>query len=250
MNNDNYFVIQGFMVNDLKLSGTELMTYAIIYGFSQDGESWFKGSRPYIAGCMNVSLPTVDKALKSLEKKGLIIQDTYVGKGNNVGNKYKVVLSAIDTYKESLPLKNLDGGSKESLGGSSKESLRGVVKNLEPINIDNKNNIDNIDNKKHFSAKDLIAKSDLSEPLKESLMEFVEYKKQNRKPYKELGLKKLITEVKNKQDIHGDVAVIKCIDNSIVNNYQGISWWMLEKDKAYNALMGNNESWANSWANA
>lgn len=240
MKNDNYFTVQGFMVNDLKLSGTELMTYAIIYGFSQDGESWFKGSRPYIASCMNVSLPTVDKALKGLESKGLIIHDTYASEKGYTGYKYRAVISAIG--KETLPLKNLEGGSKETLGGTPKETLGGVVKNLYPININNTNIDNNIGNKKRFSAKEAILGCELSENLKQSLTEWVDYKKQRKETYTEIGFKKLLTEVKNKQSMYGDVAIIDAIESSMMNNYKGISWWNLEKKPK-----GNNNSLANKW---
>lgn len=147
MKNDSFYVIQAFMINDLDLSGSELNVYAVIYGFSQDGESWFTGSRKYIAGCLNVSLPTVDKAIKGLADKGLIIVDHYYIESTKM-NKYKVSLSAIETYKESLR------GCKESLQGGvkilyrgSKESLQGGIKNLYTDNIDNniKDNI--VDNK-------------------------------------------------------------------------------------------------------
>ena len=30
---ENHIVIQGFMINELNLKGTELLVYAIIYGF-------------------------------------------------------------------------------------------------------------------------------------------------------------------------------------------------------------------------
>ena len=33
--NENYVVIQGWMVNELNLKGNDLMVYAIIYGFTQ-----------------------------------------------------------------------------------------------------------------------------------------------------------------------------------------------------------------------
>ena len=42
-----YIVIQDWMISDLQLKGNELLTYALIYGFSQDGESEFKGSLKY-----------------------------------------------------------------------------------------------------------------------------------------------------------------------------------------------------------
>lgn len=60
------------MVNELKLKGTELLVYAIIYGFSQDGRSRFTGTRRYLANWCNSSRYGIDKALKKLIGKGLI----------------------------------------------------------------------------------------------------------------------------------------------------------------------------------
>ena len=34
---DNYVAIQGWMITDLNLKGNDLLIYAVIYGFSQDG---------------------------------------------------------------------------------------------------------------------------------------------------------------------------------------------------------------------
>ncbi len=36
---DNYIAIQGWMVTELGLKNTELIVYALIYGFSQDRRS-------------------------------------------------------------------------------------------------------------------------------------------------------------------------------------------------------------------
>mgnify|MGYP001438009363 CR=1 FL=1 len=47
--NENYIAIQGFMVKELGLTGNELIAYALIYGFSQDDESEFRGSLNYVA---------------------------------------------------------------------------------------------------------------------------------------------------------------------------------------------------------
>lgn len=41
---ENYFQVSGWMVNNLKLQGNELMLFAIIYGFSQEENSRFTGS--------------------------------------------------------------------------------------------------------------------------------------------------------------------------------------------------------------
>lgn len=70
--NENYIHIAGWMVNDLKLKGNELLVYAIIYGFSQDGETHFTGSLKYLADWTNSTKRGVMKNLQSLTEKGYI----------------------------------------------------------------------------------------------------------------------------------------------------------------------------------
>ena len=72
--NENFIIIQGWMINRLGLSGNELLIYAAIFGFSQDGKSNFEGSRQYLAEWCNASISTVGRCLKSLIDKGLIEQ--------------------------------------------------------------------------------------------------------------------------------------------------------------------------------
>ena len=63
---NTYLVIQSWMVTDLQLSGNDLMVYAIIYGFSQDGESRFTGSLQYLADWCNATKAGIQKNLKNL----------------------------------------------------------------------------------------------------------------------------------------------------------------------------------------
>ncbi|UVX67670.1 MAG: Replication initiator protein A (RepA) N-terminus [Namikivirus ikeda] len=72
VNDNNFITIQGWMRTKLNLKGNELLVYALIYGFSQDGQSRFKGSRKYIADWCGCSLNTVDRALGSLVDKGFL----------------------------------------------------------------------------------------------------------------------------------------------------------------------------------
>jgi hypothetical protein len=72
---ENYFQVSGFMVNRLGLKGVALNVYAIIYGFSQDGETEFTGSLQYLCDfCGGVSKPTIINALKELVKKDYILK--------------------------------------------------------------------------------------------------------------------------------------------------------------------------------
>lgn len=110
---ESFITIQGWMATELKLSGNDLLVYALIYGFSQDGESEFRGSINYICGWLNCSRPTASKALSNLVEKGLISKRVKV-ENNMTFNRYKVILEGV---------KNLYGGSKETLQGGSKETL-------------------------------------------------------------------------------------------------------------------------------
>lgn len=69
----SYVVIQEFMLN-LGIKGAELTAYAVIYGFSQDGETWFTGSSSYIAKWACVDRVSMCRALKRLVEKRLIIK--------------------------------------------------------------------------------------------------------------------------------------------------------------------------------
>ena len=72
MKENTYFVVQSWMVTDLKLSGNDLIVYALIYGFSQDGESRFTGSLQYLADWCNATKSGIQKNLKNLLDAGLI----------------------------------------------------------------------------------------------------------------------------------------------------------------------------------
>ena len=138
MDNSNYIQIQGWMVKELHLKGNELLIYALIYGFSQDGQSKFTGSLSYIADWISSSKQTVINTLKSLEEKNLIVKEQEVI--NNITfNKFSVV-------------KNFDKGSQKI--------RQGVVKNFDLININNNNN--NI-KEKNIIKKEKFEKPDIEE---------------------------------------------------------------------------------------
>lgn len=73
MKDEHFFVVQGWMVNRLHLSGTELMVYAIINGFCQHGDGdGFVGGNATLMSWTGASARTIGMTLQSLEKKGLI----------------------------------------------------------------------------------------------------------------------------------------------------------------------------------
>jgi DNA-binding Lrp family transcriptional regulator len=171
MKNENYITIQGWMVNDLKLSGNELNLYALIYGFSQDGKSKFKGAMQYLSESLGISKQSLFELLKKLVKKDLIKKYESGSKGHkkcdygvNHGKIKKISGDKMipPSGQESLPLdyfavKKVDEVSQETLPPSGQESLH-------HINIHN--DLDN--NNKFTTAKAVDQKEiNLSKPKKD-----------------------------------------------------------------------------------
>ena len=94
----NYIAIADWMVTDLNLNSRELLTYAIIYGFSQDGESCFSGSLSYLAAWLNVSdRNNVRRTLNSLIDKRLIEKQTIKLNDKQTSCLYRVTSSKGET---------------------------------------------------------------------------------------------------------------------------------------------------------
>lgn len=136
----NYVVIQGWMLTRLGLKGNELLIYAVIYGFTQNGEIEFVGSMKYLADWTNSTVESVRKCIKSLIDKGYIVK-TLDGSGVNA---YKAVLSAIYPHVD----KNVDN-SNNSAERPIQQSCIGlsnkVASTIQQSCINNY--INNIDNK-------------------------------------------------------------------------------------------------------
>ena len=154
MKDNSYIVIQSFMINDLKLKGNDLLVYAIIHGFSQDGSSHFTGSLGYLAEWTNSSKQGIEKNLKNLMKKKLI------GKVEKEINKVKFCeyycLPLCNKVEQGMQQslmgmqQSLMGGMQQSLMGMQQSLMGGMqqslTNNIDIDNIDNNIDIDNIDN--------------------------------------------------------------------------------------------------------
>ena len=139
-NDDNYFLVARWMPNKLNLKGVPLEVFAIIYGFTQDGENEFTGSIQYLCDFTGASRPTVIKSLRDLVELKYLIKTEFKTNGVKF-NKYKVNLQITNEFigggKETLPgVKKFNKGSKETLPGGSKETL--------PNNITDDNILNNI----------------------------------------------------------------------------------------------------------
>lgn len=130
---DNSYVnIQAFMVNELHLSGNELIIFACIHGFSQDGVSWFTGSRAYLAGWCQTSKNTVSNNLAKLCEKGFIEKRMRIENGVTF-NDYRVSPNLGGVCKK------FDGGVQEICTGGVQEICPHTIDTNTNLNPSNKN---------------------------------------------------------------------------------------------------------------
>lgn len=93
-----YYQVSGWMTTKLGLKGLKRELYAIIYGFTQDGQNEFSGSISYLTEWLDVSPRTIINILQELADKDLII----IIKNKGLKNKYRANLE-----KLTEPMQNL-----------------------------------------------------------------------------------------------------------------------------------------------
>lgn len=100
---DNYITVPGFAIVELGLSGNELLCYSLIYGFTQDKETEFRGSLNYVASALNVTKQNAKKIIDRLIDRGLIEKREMFFSGvkfcHYVANRYGVTEKATGRYQ-------------------------------------------------------------------------------------------------------------------------------------------------------
>ena len=135
-----YITIQGWMRTDLKLSGNELIVYAIIYGFSQNKQGEFTGSAQYLADWVGCTRRTVMTILNKLVEAKLISKTEIILNDNEKRVSYQAERGC---EKTSQGVKNFHRGCEKISQGGVKNFHRGCEK----ISHNNTNNNTNNNNR-------------------------------------------------------------------------------------------------------
>ena len=225
-----YIVIQDWMISDLQLKGNELLTYALIYGFSQDGESEFKGSLKYISKFLGVSKSTAQRNLENLANRGVIEKRVEEISGVKF-NRY------IAHEKAEPPIVKMGTGcSQNGYGGVFKMGT-------------NNTNIYNTNNNTSNNTKDKGAPARYfeDEELNNKFLEFLSMRKKIRKPVRtDRALKALLKKLHELSG--GDVGLMKqIIDQSLDKEWLGLFELKTANDSTKNInerLYGDIQHWA------
>ena len=86
---DSNYLICGWMKNNLKLRGTELHVFAIIYRHTQGNVSEYTGGIEYLCEWLDKSSNEILDALDSLVKKGYVYH-TFINEGSITKSRYRV----------------------------------------------------------------------------------------------------------------------------------------------------------------
>lgn len=130
----NYYQISGWMINRLNLKGNELQAYAIIYGFTQDGQNWYTGSLAYLSDWLNCSSRTCINVLASLVEKGLLLKESWTEKGVPY-TRYRANMAKLDFLAQTQKAKK-KAPPKSAPPESTQELFPAENKEAEPKNSD------------------------------------------------------------------------------------------------------------------
>ena len=197
MEDRNYIVIQGWMRTRLNLKGSELLAYALIYGFSQDGETWFTGSARYVSEWLGIDRRNAIDVLKRLADKGLIIKQERSMNGVKFAD-----------YRADM---NIIPSDETSLGGGDETSHHN--NNLDKDRIIKK------ERSKERKSDDQIEQYHFSEEKRKALDEFIKMRMLIKKPLTFHALELVLKKLETMGDERTQIAIL---EQSITNCWQGI----------------------------
>lgn len=199
----NYYSILPAIVRyDPDLTPTAKLLYSEITSLvNKTGICW--ASDKYFAYLYGVSDRVIRKYLKQLkEKKYIELEYEYEGNTREIKQR-KIRIIGVEqifhTYGTNIP--------------------EGVEQKF-------RDNNKYINNKKEIYKERVLSDDDLSDNIKKSLIEWLEFKKYY---YEDIGLTKLISQVKNQLKEYSEEDIINIIDESMANNYKGIIFNKLKK---------------------
>lgn len=117
---NKYITIQGWMRTELGLKDNELILYAFIFGFCQDGVGKYEGSLAYIEEWLGLAPKNIRARLKSLIDKGHLIKNEKFVNGVKYCSYQTITPTNIKQGRyETYPLstKQERGGYETTMGG-------------------------------------------------------------------------------------------------------------------------------------
>ena len=122
------YAIHDFMTEQLHLKGTELLLYALVYNFSQDGNGCFYGTADYAAKKVNCTRRSIVSTFASLVESGLLSRSNGYHNGRQTIDYVALVpgacekLAQCENFSQQV-CKNITEGVKEVHTDNLNDSL-------------------------------------------------------------------------------------------------------------------------------
>ena len=122
MKDSDFIIKQGWMVSKLHLRGMSLELYALVYGYTKDGETWYETNIANIMEWLMASESTVHRHLRELVESGYILR-----RQTSLGRSAKLLLQVSQETLEKME----KGVNLMPIKRVSKSTEKGV--NMTPI---------------------------------------------------------------------------------------------------------------------
>lgn len=244
---DAYFVGYQWFATELNLSGCEYITFAIIYGFSQDGETEFKGSLSYLEKFTGASRSTIQRSLSKLIEKKLIIkkQETYNGvvfprysinaseisrireQSHHVQNEHPQVKMNTPQVKmntnnivDNIEEKKVINSSKDSLITKESDEMKWIIPMVQPKSTARLKTSQTYSSVFTEETRQTLTTQE-EDSIEEAVSGYVEMRKAIKKPATAKALRLAISKAWSLSS-HSVSKFIDIIDQSTMNSWQGV----------------------------
>lgn len=200
----NYYSILPAIVRyDIDLTDKAKLIYSEITSLAnKTGECW--ANNEYFMKLFAISESTIIRIIRQLKRKNYI-DINYIYKENSKEIKQRIIQLIGSVKNDTTSCQNWRLGGVKNDGDNNKH----------------------INNKKEIYKERILNDDNLSANIKKSLIEWLEYKKYS---YEDLGLTKLISQIKKLLNEYQEDDIISLIDESIASLYKGIIFNKLKKN--------------------
>lgn len=137
---NTYITIPYYLRERFDLKGNELIITALVLGFSQDKESWFKGSTKYVAEWTGIDEKSVQRIMRSLCERQILKRNEVARRGNMIVYNYTF---NHDNHGEQNVTRNETTGNKiypvgeQNVTRDGEQNIPRIKDNIDKDNIDN-----------------------------------------------------------------------------------------------------------------
>lgn len=243
--NKNYTVMSNYHLRDKNIS---LKAKGLLSWMLSNNDDWDYTISGIVA-CCKEGETTITTALRELQDTGyVVVKKINPNKEcNKIHYEYYVFEEPQWGDNQDIDFQRVESQGVENQGVEN-QGQRNTNKNNTNLSNNKKsntetNNINPLPPKRNGDVmKQMVDNTDLSDNLKNTIKEWLDYKKEIKKPYKsERGFKQFLNIVAKYSLTYSDDEIISVINKSMASGYQGVVWDWLENKK-----QGNSSSYVDA----